>query len=41
VGRDEADAELAAAGDEKLLSGDCALHVPAEVVAALVGADHI
>ena len=41
VRRDEADARLAAAGDEELLSGDGALHVPAEVVAELVGADHM
>ena len=37
--RDEADARLAAAGDEELLAGDGALHVPAEVVAELVGAN--
>jgi hypothetical protein len=36
---DEADAGLAAAGDEELLAGDCALHVPAETVAELVDAD--
>jgi hypothetical protein len=39
VSRDEADVWLAAAGDEELFATGGPLHVPAEVVAELVGAD--
>lgn len=38
-GGGEADARLAAVGDEDLLTGGGALHVPAEVVAELVRPD--
>jgi hypothetical protein len=37
--RDEADVGLAAAGDEELLARRSALHVPAEAVPEVVGAD--